>query len=35
LSHLPYRAAVHGHETNHSRSKLNVNPVCYRDSTTD
>ena len=35
LSHLPRSAAGFGHETNCSRTKLNVTPVSYRDSRTD
>jgi len=35
LSHLPHSAAVHGHETNSSCTKLHVTAICYRGSTTD
>ena len=35
LSHLTCSAAVFGHDTNCSRTKLHVTPVSYRDSRTD
>jgi hypothetical protein len=35
LSHLPRIAAVFGHKTNCSLTKLHVTAVCYRDSRTD
>jgi hypothetical protein len=35
LSHLPCIAAVFGHKTHCSLTKLHVTAVCYRDSRTD